>query len=374
MNNLFPQGLATGEAFCNRNSERKQLKDNIQNNQHTVLVAPRRYGKTSLVNQVIGELKAPCCEMDFLLTATPKAVENKIVKCVGDVLLKLLPRTKKARLKLLQLFKALNPELTLTAAGQKIKFHVDPGSSFVETNICDILMNLDKAAIAAKKRVIVFMDEFQQIGELKDKHVIEASIRHAVERSKMVSYIFSGSNRHLLLQMFNQRSRPFYHLCQIMPLSRIDESEHIQFIQKAAKKCWGKVLQDAVIRKILTVSECHTYYINVICHFFFGNNTVPTQKAIDQFWRAYITLQKPVISHDLSLLSNNQKTLLVALAKTPISQPYHQDFLYETRLTAASLKEAMNKLMQKDFIYIDRLNSISVLDPAVKFFIRKIIG
>jgi len=241
MTGLFPQGLAVGSAFCNRAKERDQLKTNIQNNRHTVLVAPRRYGKTSLVNQVITEEGLLCCEMDFLLTATPKAVEEKIFNRVGDVLLKLLPRTQKAKQKILQLFKALKPELTLTAAGQQIKFYIDVDATAVESNICDILMSLDKAANVAKKRVLVFMDEFQQIGELKDQHVIEASIRHAVERSKNVSYIFSGSNRHLLLQMFNQKSRPFYHLCQMMPLSRIDEAEHSRFIQKASRKVWKKV-------------------------------------------------------------------------------------------------------------------------------------
>jgi uncharacterized protein len=370
---LFPQGLAVGEAFCNRYKERTQLKENIENNRHTVLVAPRRYGKTSLVTQVISELKVTYCTMDFLLTATPKAVENKMVQRVGDVLLKILPRAKQAKLKILQLFKALKPELTLTAAGQKIKFYIDPENSFVETNICDLLMNLDKAAIAAKKRVVVFMDEFQQIGELKDKHVIEASIRHAVERSKMVTYIFSGSNRHLLLQMFNQQNRPFYHLCHVMPLFRIDDDEHITFIQKAANKRWCKALPVSVVRTILALSESHTYYINLICHFFFSKGIVPTQKAVEQFWRDYVQSQKSVISYDVALLSNNQKTLLAALANSPTNQPYSQDFLRKTNLTVASLKEAMKKLMQKDFVYKDRLDFVRLLDPAVRFFIAKLL-
>lgn len=92
---LFPIGIATGEAFCNRDNERKILKDNINANRHTVLLAPRRYGKTSLVSEVIEQLSYPSCNMDFLLAADARAVEAVILEKIGELLQSILPQTKK---------------------------------------------------------------------------------------------------------------------------------------------------------------------------------------------------------------------------------------------------------------------------------------
>ena len=66
----FPQGIATGTAFCNRTEERKLLKNSVASNEHTVLVAPRRYGKTSLITQVLKDVDHPSVNMDFFFVVT----------------------------------------------------------------------------------------------------------------------------------------------------------------------------------------------------------------------------------------------------------------------------------------------------------------
>ncbi|OGT32809.1 MAG: hypothetical protein A3C44_03495 [Gammaproteobacteria bacterium RIFCSPHIGHO2_02_FULL_39_13] len=156
----FPIGLAVGEAFCNRNKERTHLASNIQHNRHAVLLAPRRYGKTSLVNQVISELKVPHCEMDFLLSASIESAKTKIIEKTGELLFQLLPKTQQAKEKILTIFKKMHPQIVLSAAGQKIILQAPGPDTTPEQTISDILINLDKTAVAAKKRAVVFMDEF----------------------------------------------------------------------------------------------------------------------------------------------------------------------------------------------------------------------
>lgn len=367
---LFPIGIATGEAFCNRENERKILKDNINANRHTVLLAPRRYGKANLVSEVIKQLSYPSCCMDFLLAADARSVEAAILERVGELLQSILPRTKKTAEKTLTIFRQLRPEITLSSIGQKIVLHSpSENTNNRETTICDVLLNLDKTAQAAKKRVIVFMDEFQQIGQLRDKHVIEASIRHAVERSKSVSYIFSGSNRHLLLQMFSDKNRPFYRLCTTISLKRISKSDHVEFIQKHAEKKWHKALKEETMNTILKLSECHPYYVKLICSYFWQNDEYPTSAKVVNFWNSYIETQKPIIAYDLALLSNNQKTILKDLAEHPANQPYSNENLLRTRLTIASQKEAIKKLLLKDFLFQDEFGFIRLLDPAVSSYV-----
>lgn len=370
MNSVFPIGIATGDAFCNRVAERAHLIKNITHNRHTVLLAPRRYGKTSLVNQVIAETKLPCSEMDFLLCANSQAVKIKIIEKVGELLFHLLPKTQKAKEKILQTFKKMRPEIVLSAAGQKIVLHIPDNEVSSEETICDVLMNLDKVAVAAQKKVMIFMDEFQQVGQLNDQYTIEAAIRHAVERCKNVSYVFSGSNRHMLSHMFGEKSRPFYKLCDTMILHRISEYDYRLFIQKQAMLKWNKELPENVLQTIFLISERHPYYVNLIGNYLWMDRQFPTMEKITFFWKHYLESEKAVFISELSSLANNQKIVLLALSKKPTKQPFHIDYLMMTGLTISSQKQALNKLTLKDFVFTDDVGMVSILDPAIKSYIR----
>src|SRR3990167_198086 len=119
---LFPEGLALGEAFINRVSERNTLIKRIKSSKHTVLMAPRRYGKTSLVMQVAQDLKIHSCAIDLLAAYDVAYVRDQIVEKVGRLVVELLPTvSKKSSEKLIQIFKKMKPELTLGAFGQKLK-------------------------------------------------------------------------------------------------------------------------------------------------------------------------------------------------------------------------------------------------------------
>jgi AAA+ ATPase superfamily predicted ATPase len=369
MDQEFPIGIATGDAFCNRLSERAHLGKNIQQNRHTVLLAPRRYGKTSLVTQVINEIKIPYCEIDFLLAANIESVKMKIIEKTAELLFQLLPKTLKAKQKILTIFKKMRPEIVLSAAGQKIILHAPDYDATPEHTICDVLMNLDKTAIAAKKRVVVFMDEFQQIGQLNDQQTVEAAIRHAAERSKNVSYVFSGSNRHMLQQMFSDKARPFYKLCEMMRLERIDSQDYTRFIQKHAKMKWKKEIQMDVLDLILSLSERHPFYVNLICNYLWNEDGYPTTESIYLFWKQYIESEKTIFAKEISSLSNNQKLLLVQLAKNPTKHPFQNDYLKATGLSIASQKQSLNKLLLTDFIFTDSAGIFSILDPAMKSYI-----
>jgi uncharacterized protein len=136
--------------------------------------------------------------MELTMATSLDDLERIIIKHIASLLDKLMPKTTKAKQKILNLFKWLNPEIVLTAGGQTITFRPDSVKSKTVETISDILKKLDEVAALAGKRVVVVMDEFQQVSEIPD-HTIEASIRNAMQYSKHVSYVFSGSNRHMLL-------------------------------------------------------------------------------------------------------------------------------------------------------------------------------
>jgi AAA+ ATPase superfamily predicted ATPase len=366
---FFPPGIVTGTDFCNRKAERNYLRTCITENTHIVLSSPRRYGKTSLISQVVKENRVAFHSIDLLPANNHEYVKKAILDGAGKLLYRILPKHKQAEQKVLQLFKNLNPKFVINALGQTIELsaHRSPQKSIME-----VLVGLDKAAQELGQKVVFIMDEFQQIESIHENHSIEASIRHAVERSKHVTYIFSGSNRHLLAQMFTDRNRPLYHLCELLKLDRISQEDFRTFLRRKAKQKWKKQLTAAAINEILELTECHPYYVNSLCRSLWRYNEPSTKEIVSDKWAHYVNEQHSWISDDISNLSANQRTILAALAYEPINEPQGQLFSRRVGLIPASIKRAMNTLLKKDYIYKNQKGFYKVLDPSILYYLNSI--
>ncbi len=367
---IFPTNVSTGNAFCNREDERELLKRYILGGRHVVIMAPRRYGKTSLINEILLELRIPHTLIELTIATSSKDVESIILKHVSQLLYSILPKANKAKMNILKLFSWLNPELTLTAAGQKLVFNIKDKKENSSENIALILKQLDKAAIKEKKRLIVVMDEFQQISEIGASSV-EAAIRHAMQYSTNVSYVFLGSNRHMLLDMFNNKSRPFYNSCETITLERISEESYTKFIQSAAERKWGKKISETVLKHIYTISERHPSYINRICGYFWLIDKIPSIIRIDKFWDDFISSKRSEFTSELISLSGNQKKMLLYLANTPTKHTSSQEVCSMLGISEASARQVTNKLMRMDLICKNDDGEVVILDPAFKQFLLR---
>lgn len=109
-------------------------------------------------------------------------------------------------------------------------------------SINETLLRLEDVATDHDIRFALILDEFQKVSELKENDVIEGAIRNAVQKAQCITYIFSGSQRSLLEQMFTQKKRPLYRLCTQMVLNRIESRDYEKYLNNVAKLSWGKVL------------------------------------------------------------------------------------------------------------------------------------
>src|SRR3990167_2572812 len=179
MQRYFPQGIAREGVFCNRDKERRDLKNSIEAHEHLVLMAPRRYGKTSLIIKTLKEIDAPSVNIDFFFVLTQSEVLKAISEGISKIINQLLPKTKSACMQFIDSIVELNPKITFNLLGQKLEIST---RHTTEKSISEILLALDQFAEKSKKSCVIVFDEFQQVGELKENHAIEAAIRHAVER------------------------------------------------------------------------------------------------------------------------------------------------------------------------------------------------
>ncbi len=367
---FFPEGIALGEAFLNRQEECKYLISRIKANKHSVLMAPRRYGKTSLVLRVASEMKIPYCAMDLLAAYSEEYVRDQIISKVGGLVFELLPKINKAKEKLIAIFKQMKPEITLDAFGQRLVLKL---SNKPLQDISETLLKLDETANHFNKKAVIFMDEFQQISKLANSHSLEASIRHAVERSENISYVFSGSNRSLLNQMFGDQSRPLYRLCQTISITRMPKEIYVNYFSACAAAKWKNSLSANSLEKIFELTELHPFYINVLCQLLWEESTPPSEEKIITLWHEYVKTQKHIISHDITELSANQRKLITALAKTPTKEVQAVEFLTPLKISSSSARQALEVLLRADLVHRDAEGSYRILDPAMRYYLDVVL-
>ena len=366
----FPEGVALGDSFINRVEERKAFVNRIKANKHTVLIGPRRYGKTSLVIKVAKEVDVPYCSIDLLAAYSAEYVREQIANKVGKLVIELMPSVDKAKKTLVDIFKKMKPELTLSAFGQRLSLNL---SNSPLQDITDLLLKLDETAKHFKKRAVVFIDEFQQISQLKNYQSIEAAIRHAVERSENIAYVFSGSHRRLLQQMFGDQGRPLYRLCQTITIERMEKEVYANHLQSLSKKQWKKMLAEDVIERIFIHTELHPYYMNVLCQLLWESDKCPSVDYIDETWHKYVKAQRQIISHDIFSLSPNQRKVISVLAKLPTKEIQSSEFTAPIKISASSAQQALDVLLAKDLVYREVDKTYRVLDPAMRYYLDVIL-
>ncbi len=366
MIDYFPLGTASGSAFCNRKEELSQLKRNIQLVKPTLVMSPRRYGKTSLILRALAEEKIHHAHIDLYKEVDEEGVEQTIINGVGTLLGKLEPVHKKL-LKLASEFFS-DTHIKLNIGVEKIGFSIEMsrGLKRPADSVSHILKKLSELAEKRKIKAVLFIDEFQQLAEISKNCAIEAAIREVAQVSKNILYVFSGSNRHLLEAMFFDKNRPFYKLCDLIKVDRIADEHYYPYIKKAIKKTTDNDINNDAIGTILFLTKNHPYYVNFLCSKLAYKKEL-TVEIIEQCWIQCARESKAQMERELSFLSFNQRKLYIGLAKFGKNkQPSDKSTLEKMGLTSASLLQALKVLIEKDYILQDKEGYYKILDPMHK--------
>jgi uncharacterized protein len=360
----FPLSLALGKAFCNRKTELQVLKNNLLESRPSLIVSPRRYGKTSLAMNAITQVKFTHTTLDFLSAINENDVEKIISKGAGHLISAIEKGPKKALKIATDLFAGLSIKLSLDTLGLSVE--INQKSTDPAANILKILERVEKLAMKYNQKLVLFFDEFQRVYEISKNQSIESVIRQVAQRSHHLSFIFSGSNRHLLYQMFNDRNRPFYKLCDRMTLDRISENEYELYLQEVAQKTRGEILDTKTIENIFMCTERHPYYLNLLCSRLWSQKKI-TDEKVKEIWQDYMVEERSQVAIELDLLSQSQKKLLIALARSNgTDAPRSSEFEMISGMPGATITQALRFLEKKDYIFKNKSGKYSILDPMFK--------
>lgn len=346
---LFPLGKAYGVAFCNRVDETKRLKGYIENGTHTYLVAPRRYGKSSLCENVFSKITIPWAKLDFHLAVNEKHAEQIIINGVTDLIGKAIGPIDKLQHVIKKYVTKLKPKIALGEEYLKLELVLDKQFNPAE-NIAEALLLLEKLLQERDRQAVLLLDEFQEVGEMENGRGIEGAIRHVAQETQNLSIIFSGSNPHMLIAMFEDERRPLYKLCRKLLLDRMHEKDYQPHLNKAAKSKWGNELTKTAFEKIMRLTERHPYYVNYLCDELWLDTKPPTENSIDDAWDMIVEEEKSDLIKDFFSLTDNQRKILIYIANFGGHNLYTSTVVNKMDIPSGSMPTTINALIEKNYI------------------------
>ena len=374
-NPFFITGIIPEPYFCDREKETQQLVRIIENKAHILLTSARRMGKTQLIYHVYEQPAIKTAFHTFYVDIFPTTSLHEMVLFLSkEIYSNLVPKGKKALKFFLSTIKSLTGSLGYDPATGTPSFDVKLGDiNNPELTLQEIFNYLEKA----DKSCIFAIDEFQQITNYPEKNV-EALLRTYIQRMNNCLFIFAGSNRHILENMFNSAARPFYNSTEQFHLERIPKEIYTSFaIQQIINA--GRAITTDAANLAYDLFEGHTYYVHHILHNAFANSN--PQKTMDEedirnAMEELLDARERSFSNIMNKLNYKQKETLVAIAKEGKANGVTSvAFVKKHALkSASSVQYAISTLLEDQLLtYEDngRSKIYSVADRFLGYWIRK---
>ena len=352
-NPFVTKGYAGPEYFCDRVKETEDLVKLLTNDNNMALISPRRLGKTDLIYHVFNQPEIKKHYYTFVIDVYATNSLGDFVDVFGKAILEeLKPFGRKSWERFVSAMKSLQQQISFDINGNPV-WGIGLGNSSIPSTTLDEIFNYLRTA---DKPCLVAIDEFQQITQYADKNV-EAALRTHIQRCPNATFLFSGSKRHMMSEIFLSPSRPFYQSVITMGLAPISEEVYIEFAKRLFQK-GGKTLDEAVVHEVYTrfsgVTSCLQRVMNVL----FLNTERNEQCTVEMVDRAVDYLLDLYSEHYEMLfrqMSERQRLVFSAMAKEGRAQNITGGaFIKKYQLwSASSVMSAAKALLDKDFITQD---------------------
>lgn len=360
--------------FCDRVQESARLIKSVTNGNNVVIISPRRMGKTGLIRFCYEKPEIRDHYYTFFIDILHTSSLREFTYLLGrEIYETLLPRSRKMSDLFIQTLKSLSGKFGFDPVSGLPTFNIELGDiERPEYTLDEIFHYL----AAADKPCVVAIDEFQQVAKYPEKN-IEALLRTHIQKISNSNFIFAGSERHMMQEMFLSASRPFYHSADMLELKAIVPEIYIPFVSGHFEQRDRRIGTED-IAKVYRLFKGHTFYIQKTFNEAFADTqpgetcTLSTlQTAIDVMIAANDTIFREILSN----VPEKQKELLYAIAKDGEAERITSaEFIKRHSLTSASsVQSAVKKLLDKDII-TEIGKVFSVTDKLFAMWINGIYG
>lgn len=347
-NPFLLKGYVSKELFCDREKEVEQLFANIQNGIDTTLISARRMGKTGLVFRFFEHLREHSDIRSIYVDIFSSRNLNEFIKLLAESILLGFPDKTRIGKKFLAFIKGFRPLIgydPLTGQPQiQINYQSDQEKEFTLQGLFSFLENQGE-------QIVIAIDEFQQISDYPEKN-IEALLRTYIQKLTNIRFIFCGSRKAMMINLFSNVKRPFFASTQYLSLENIDKEQYSIFIRNKFSES-GIGITDEALLMILNWSLTHTFYTQSLCNMLYY--MAASQITIDTVKLACVELLKrnePVFYQYRQLLTTAQWNFLIAIAKEgEVKQLTAQKFISQYEIgTPANARRISKSLIEKELL------------------------
>lgn len=368
MNPFITSGYHSEKYFCNRVVETDFLVRQILNGNNIALISPRRLGKTGLIQHCFQQKSLKGCYTFLVDIYATKNLQEFVFEFGKNILNNLKPKGKKIWDVFLTSITSLRTGISFDETGM-------PSWNLELGDIKNPSVTLDEIFYYlnhADKPCIVAIDEFQTIAKYPEQNV-EAALCTHIQHCTNAHFIYSGSQRHMMGEIFTSPSRPFYQSTTILDLKPIDLDSYKSFIKGHFKE-GKKKIEDEVIDEVYRMFNGTTWYIQFVMNFLYSG-TLPSETCIiDKIQLALneiLSQMSFTYSSLLYQLPPKQKEVLMAICKEGKAvEITSSKFLNTYKLTASSVQGAIKGLLEKDFVTME-LGVYSVYDRFFDIWLRR---
>jgi len=369
MNPFLTFGYHSADYFCDRKAETAELSSLLTNGNNVTLISPRRMGKTGLLYHCFAQNEIKSRYYTFIIDIYSTKSLQELVYTIGKNIIETLqPSGKYAFDRFLDIVKSLRTAVSFDETGTP-SWNMELGNiktpSITLDEIFKYLENADKPCLVA-------IDEFQSIMDYPEKN-IEEVLRTYVQQCKQTWFVFCGSQRSMMGEMFHSPARPFYQSTTNMSLGPIPEEEYISFAQRHFKNADKFIDREAVSLTYQSFSGT-TWYIQKVMNELWRNTDseqICTKNDVHSAIEHIIRSNTDLYQDTLYQLSTRQKELLFAINKEGTAkQITSAAFIRKYGLSSASSVQKAAEALIKSHIITNDKGVYQVYDKFLSFWLK----
>ena len=364
-------GYLSPHYFCDRETETEQLIRNITNGRNVVIISVRRMGKTGLIRHCFYQDKIKENYHTFFIDIYATSSLREFVFALGkEIFERLKPKGMKFIERFFSIISSLRAGFKLDTITGEPTFDIGLGDIHAaETTLDEIFAYLEQA----DKPCIVAIDEFQQIGNYAEKN-IEAILRTKVQHCQNARFIFAGSQKHIMMNMFNSPARPFYQSVNMMQLKSIPLTEYKAFVKRLFLEN-EKHIEEELIDEVYNFFEGHTWYIQLMFNELYiltGKGELCSRSQQTIALTNILQMQDFTYQEIFSRLPEKQKEVLIAIGKEQKAIGVTSGkFIKKYKLsTPSSVQSALKGLLEKNLVSQEQ-NQYEISDRLLGVWLQK---
>ena len=337
--------------FCDRENDTEFLRKQIVNGRNVALISPRRIGKSGLIQHFFNQPDIQEAYHVFYVDIYATTSLGEFVYTLGkEIYEQLKPQSTAWKEKFFQIVSSFRVGFKLDTMTGLPGLDIGLGDIQVPQTTLDEIFSY---IAESDKPCVIAIDEFQQIGEYAEKNV-EALLRTKIQQCQKAQFIFSGSKRHTMTNMFNSPAKPFYQSAISMGLEAIPVNTYTDFAIRLFEE-YGKHVDKEVVELVWAKYDGYTWFVQMVMNELFAltaRDEICVMDKVDAALQNVIMSQENSYKTILSNLPPRQKMVLQAIAKEGVARNVTSTkFVKQYNLgSASSVQSAVRLLLQNDLI------------------------